>query len=105
MKNFLIGFLVFGSTLSSYASDLDCKELSQKAVLALGKVNAGPKMTFDSIKQLSVKKTEYDTKTYVFEVYLQDSNTDLRDGYKVTAQTFSGGKGCLVNKVVMFQYE
>lgn len=105
MKKLVIVFLALGSMFTAHASKLDCKELSQKAILALGKVNSGPKMTFNSIKEVSVKDTEYSTKTYVFEVYLKDSNTDAYDGYYVTAQSFSGGKGCLVNKVEMFQYD
>lgn len=105
MKKLLIGSCIFAGILSAHSSVLDCKNLSQKAVVALGKVNSGSAMKFDSIEEVSVKKTEHSTKTYVFKIYLKDPNADAYDGYYVTAQSFSDDEGCLVKKVEMFQYD
>lgn len=105
MQKLLIGFLALGSILSAYASNLECKSLSQKAALAVGKANSGSVMKLYSIKELSVVDSEYSTKTYIFEVYLEDPKTNSMDGYLVTAESFSEDKGCLVKKVEMFQYD
>lgn len=105
MKVFLTALFTLGTIFTAEAAPLSCLKLTERAVLGLGRANSGPSMVLNSVKAISIRKTEFKTITYKYEVYLQDKRNDMYDGYYVTAQTFSGGdvNGCLINKIEMFQ--